>query len=51
MTRSGSITVRDAATADMYEVQSIYAHHVANGFATFEEILPPLRSYSGDECL
>ena len=36
----GSITVRDAVAADMYEVQSIYAHHVAHGFATFEENPP-----------
>jgi len=40
MTGSGSITVRDAVIEDMYEVQSIYAHYVAHGLATFEEIPP-----------
>lgn len=32
--------VRDAVEADMGAVQAIYAHHVLNGLATFEEIPP-----------
>ena len=35
-----AIFVRDAGEADMAEVQSIYAHHVLHGLASFEE-LPP----------
>ena len=40
MTEIGLIAVRDATTADMSEVQFIYAHHVAHGLATFEETPP-----------
>lgn len=36
----GEIRVRDAAVADMSAVQTIYAHHVLNGRATFEETPP-----------
>ena len=32
--------IRDAAEADMPEVQAIYAHHVLRGLASFEEIAP-----------
>ncbi len=34
--------VRDAAAADFARVTEIYAHHVLNGFGTFEEV-PPSR--------
>lgn len=34
------IQIRDAADADMAEVQHIYAHHVLKGLATFEEVPP-----------
>ena len=36
----GGIVIRDAADGDMAEVQRIYAHHVLNGLATFEEVPP-----------
>ena len=32
--------VRPAAPEDVAGIQSIYAHHVLNGFATFEEVPP-----------
>lgn len=35
-------TVRDAASADLDAVQAIYAHHVRNGLASFEETPPDL---------
>ena len=35
-------TVRDAREADMAAVAEIYAHHVLNGLATFEEVPPSL---------
>ncbi|KWV58386.1 hypothetical protein AS156_34785 [Bradyrhizobium macuxiense] len=34
--------IRDATEVDMAEVQRIYAHHVLNGLATFEEVPPTL---------
>jgi phosphinothricin acetyltransferase len=34
------ITIRPAAEADMTAVQTIYAHHVLHGLATFEEVPP-----------
>lgn len=34
------VVVRDAADGDMADVQGIYAHHVLNGLATFEEVPP-----------
>lgn len=34
------ILVRDAAHADVPAIQSIYAHHVLHGLATFEEVPP-----------
>jgi L-amino acid N-acyltransferase YncA len=37
-----SVTVRDAHDADMAAVQSIYAHHVLHGLASFEESPPSL---------
>ena len=38
--RVPAIEVRHAEEADMEAVQSIYAHHVLKGFATFEEVPP-----------
>lgn len=35
-----NIVIRDASEPDMTEVQRIYAHHVLNGLATFEEVPP-----------
>lgn len=32
--------IRDAAEADIAEIQSIYAHHVLTGTGTFEEVPP-----------
>jgi L-amino acid N-acyltransferase YncA len=34
--------VRDARDGDMVEIQTIYAHHVLHGTASFEEEAPPL---------
>jgi phosphinothricin acetyltransferase len=34
------ISVRDAAAPDLPIIQSIYAHHVLNGLASFEEVPP-----------
>jgi phosphinothricin acetyltransferase len=34
------IEVRDAAEADIADIQAIYAHHVLHGLATFEEVPP-----------
>jgi L-amino acid N-acyltransferase YncA len=39
---SDKLAVRDATEADMASIQSIYAHHVLHGLATFEEIPPTL---------
>ncbi|MGE0211387.1 MAG: N-acetyltransferase family protein [Parvibaculaceae bacterium] len=39
-TTASGIIVRDAGEADMAAVQAIYAHHVLNGLATFEETPP-----------
>ena len=39
MVHSG-IRVRDAVTADMTAIQAIYAYHVLNGSASFEETAP-----------
>ncbi len=36
----GRLTVRDASEGDMPAVQSIYAHYVLHGLATFEETPP-----------
>jgi L-amino acid N-acyltransferase YncA len=36
------LLVRDAVEADLAVVQSIYAHHVLNGLASFEEEAPSL---------
>jgi len=35
-----TIAIRDAAEADMAEIQAIYAHHVLHGTASFEEVPP-----------
>ena len=37
---SGEVAIRDAAEADMAEVQRIYAPYVLTGLATFEEVPP-----------
>jgi phosphinothricin acetyltransferase len=37
-----TITVRDAADADMPAIQRIYAPHVLHGLASFEETPPPV---------
>lgn len=42
MRDSEDTVIRDATEVDMAEVQRIYAHHVLNGLATFEEIPPTL---------
>lgn len=39
--------IRDATEVDMAEVQRIYAHHVLNGLATFEEVPPTLDEMLG----
>jgi phosphinothricin acetyltransferase len=36
------ITVRDAAATDLPIIQSIYAHHVLHGLASFEEVPPDM---------
>ena len=36
-----SLVIRDAAAADFARIAEIYAHHVLNGFGTFEEVPPP----------
>lgn len=36
-----SLVVRDAEAADFARITEIYAHHVLNGFGTFEEVPPP----------
>ncbi|WP_090686106.1 GNAT family N-acetyltransferase [Paraburkholderia phenazinium] len=41
------IRVRDAVTADMTAVQAIYAYHVLNGSASFEETPPSPDDMSG----
>lgn len=38
--RSARLVVRDALETDMNAVQTIYAHHVLHGLATFEETPP-----------
>lgn len=37
---NNGVVMRDATDDDMAEVQRIYAHHVLNGLATFEEVPP-----------
>ena len=39
---SGAVHVREARDDDMAAVQAIYAHHVLNGFGSFEETPPAL---------
>lgn len=38
---AGRIVIRDSLEADVAAIQSIYAHHVLHGTATFEEVPPP----------
>lgn len=47
MTDSKDTVIRDATEVDMAEVQRIYAHHVLNGLATFEEMPPTLDEMLG----
>ena len=42
MNSISKILVRDATEADIGIIQAIYAHHVLNGLATFEEVPPPV---------
>jgi L-amino acid N-acyltransferase YncA len=39
---SPSVILADASEADMAQIQRIYAHHVRQGLASFEEEPPPL---------
>jgi L-amino acid N-acyltransferase YncA len=39
-----TLLVRDAVEADLAAVQAIYAHHVLNGLASFEEQAPSLEA-------
>jgi L-amino acid N-acyltransferase YncA len=36
------VTIRDATPADIPAIQSIYAHHVMHGLASFEGVPPPV---------
>lgn len=42
MNQSYAVEVRDAAERDLAAVRAIYAHHVLNGLASFEEVPPSL---------
>ncbi len=42
-----AVRVRDAVSADMAEIQEIYAHHVLHGLATFEEVPPSAAEMTG----
>lgn len=35
-----TLSVRDAELGDIAQLQAIYAHHVLNGFGTFDEVPP-----------
>lgn len=37
---AGGVAIRDSCDADIGAIQAIYAHHVLNGTATFEEMPP-----------
>jgi L-amino acid N-acyltransferase YncA len=39
---SNTFTLRPAKTADLPEIQAIYAHHVLHGVGSFEEVPPSL---------
>jgi L-amino acid N-acyltransferase YncA len=43
----GGIQVRDAVTGDMMAIQAIYAYHVLNGSASFEEAPPSADEMAG----
>jgi phosphinothricin acetyltransferase len=43
---NAAFAVRDSMEADMASIQSIYAHHVLTGLATFEETPPPVAEMS-----
>lgn len=38
--RAGEASIRASRDSDMTAIQAIYAHHVANGFGSFEEVPP-----------
>jgi phosphinothricin acetyltransferase len=40
MSRTGSAQIRPVRTADLAEMQAIYAHHVLHGTGSFEEVPP-----------
>ena len=44
---TGEVGIRDADDRDMADVQRIYAHHVLNGLATFEEVPPTVDEMLG----
>jgi L-amino acid N-acyltransferase YncA len=37
-----AVTIRDARDADVAPIRDIYAHHVLNGLASFEEVPPSI---------
>lgn len=37
-----ALIIRDATERDLQAVRSLYAHHVLHGFASFEEVPPPI---------
>lgn len=39
-TEAGDAVIRPSREADMAAIQAIYAHHVMNGFGSFEEVPP-----------
>jgi L-amino acid N-acyltransferase YncA len=43
----GGIQVRDAVSSDMMAIQAIYAYHVLNGSASFEEAPPSADEMAG----
>ena len=45
------VVIRDAAEADLPAIQALYAHHVLNGLATFEEAPPSVTNATPDQIL
>jgi phosphinothricin acetyltransferase len=39
---TASVSIRDSTDADLGAIQAIYAHHVAHGLGSFEEIPPDI---------
>ena len=48
-TDNQNIIVRDAREADVRTIQTIYAHQVLHGIATFEEVSPTADELPDDE--